>query len=352
MLFTIQGYFPLIETSFPAKLPIVFRTIMGHLPTCSVVLGSNSNPHETQELQVILETLVENYNHTIFLYGQAPIYNLTEKREIRQRTSYCKIAMFFLNNPKQDKNVTNIFSETFLELLSFTKMPILKRDKDYFMFVSDTAQLYKSFLSSETWRQIKYKIGFILETLQIISSCIFCEYSNSNIVELSLAAKTASVPELAYLYPDYTRDFKGYPLRVSASTKFPSVYEMKFVNSFWKHQRGLYADVFLNVQNKLNFTSILQPCSAFGKLIPEGISGTLLTNGIWVGCVADVYYGVSDIAIAVSPSIDRMKVVQFTSSIRYTVLTYVTHKPKAFYAWTSIFYAFGPFAWATIFISI
>jgi len=69
-------------------------------------------------------------------------------------------------------------------------------------------------------------------------------------------------------------------------------------------------------------------------------------------CIGDVYYGLSDIAIAVSPSIDRMSVVQFSSAIRYTVLTFVTHKPKVYYSWTAIFHAFGKYAWITIFCSV
>ncbi|CAL8122436.1 unnamed protein product [Orchesella dallaii] len=155
----------------------------------------------------------------------------------------------------------------------------------------------------------------------------------------------------AHLFPDYTRNFHRHPLRVSAPTKYGAVYEMEKINGSYRNKRGIHAAIFNTIEEKLNFTYVLQPCSGFGN-ISEGNSGTLLPNGTWTGCVGDVYYGRSDISLAVSPDGNRYHYIQFTTPLRYCYITYVTHKPQIFYPWTTIFLAFHPMGWSMIGISI
>ncbi|CAL8121011.1 unnamed protein product [Orchesella dallaii] len=216
---------------------------------------------------------------------------------------------------------------------------------------SETDEFSSLFHNSQgNFKQSVYLFGFEgmvnVSEKHIITNCLFCTNPT-----FQVNSQADSIPTLNTLFPYFTRNFNGHQLHVGAPSSYKPAFEMKLVNGICSNNGGIQANVFCIVQSKLNFTFNVNSCTPQGNST-EGKSGSILPNGIWTGCVGDVLYGRRDIALSVSPSKDRMKVLQFTVPMQFTILKFTTHKPQAYHDWVTIFLAFDPFGWESIFVAV
>ncbi|CAL8120990.1 unnamed protein product [Orchesella dallaii] len=324
------------------RIGLARKILSLHSNTCSVVLTSIRSPSKTIEWNEFFNPIEKDnkIEETVFLFGLHEVQNLSGKAEFPKHTSFCKVIITAVNG-LESKFSGPSFSQLFQNVLTPLHSPFTKRNEDYYILLANSENSMKSIFTSGIGREIKFKI-VILPTSAIYSHCIFCYHKN--IMEVNFL--DTEIPPLRNIFPDYTKDFQGYPLRVTAPTQFPSVSEMSMENGFWKHKRGLNVHIFQYMQLKLNFTYVLHPCSGNGN------TGTKLLNGTWIGCVGDVLSRTKDLAITIAPSLPRVSVVEFTPPILHIYLTYVTHKPRVVSSWKTIFYAFDAIGWILLVVSI
>ncbi|CAL8120968.1 unnamed protein product [Orchesella dallaii] len=329
------------ESVLGSHISVVLQIVSEKFYNCSLVLVSKLDEIDNHDLEFFQHRLTTFSSQTSYLVRIPSTKNWTKNNVIHKHTSYCKTVITFMNSVNIDATVGN-FSTQFLELFSgSTRRELLGEiGKNYFIFVIDSIQLWESFLFSRIGREIKFKIA-ILPNKRIFSFCIFCNSTNF----LKITLNGSNIPFIQELFPDFTKNLRGYQLTASALRNGDLV---KIENSTFVRNRVVETDLFYTIQEILNFTYVFAPCSG----LFEGTTGLLFPNKTWVGCVADVLYGSSDIALAIGPNKDRFSAVQFTTPIRFTEIVFVVRKSSSYFSWLSVFFAFGPYGWTLTLVSI
>ncbi|CAG7822415.1 unnamed protein product [Allacma fusca] len=140
-------------------------------------------------------------------------------------------------------------------------------------------------------------------------------------------------------------------LRISLSTRVPSRVETRRIASTtsevkFDFKRGLYKYLLLEVEKRLNFTTVVFPSTGGGS------SGNLLENGSWTGLLGDVITGKADMGFAVGGNWLRFQYVDTNSGImEYMFLSFATGKQPAEYTWMAIFLPFSFLVWCICVIS-
>ncbi|CAL8085906.1 unnamed protein product [Orchesella dallaii] len=340
--------FPFSQThSFNTRLSS--QVISQHYPHCSLILittlKSPSKIQEVSDLQLKLHETYSNYN-SILLVGLLTVKTLSGKRDVRKHTSYCKLTVTFV----EIKTKNTFPTETFFNLLTPPEGEMTKRDVDPYIFLTSEKSGENEILTTEIGTELKYKILITPDpSPKILTYCLYCEkllfHSSPEDTLFEFPLQSPNI------FPDLSRNWHHHPVRLSGATKYISLFEMYIVNGQYRNKRGMYVEIFEALTRKLNWTYTLHPCPAFGSLIPEGNTGTLLPNGTWAGCVADLLSKNSDLTCGANVNEDRVHVVDFTSQIRYDYVLFFSHKPQIIYPWTMVFSAFDVYGWILVGVS-
>lgn len=263
---------------------LVEHLILPHFTSGSAIIVSTEerpgSQHFTENLQNQTSSLLALLNRknylSIFNVLLSSNISLSSQYHVHKLSSQCKLTFTVVNNV-----VESYFSAFFLRLLVPTNNPIVRRQRDHFMFVTSSEEISTAILYSHLSYQLRYKIvihrssndldGILGRTL-----CIYC--SSDKLISIKFSSARVNLPDI---FPDVARNFHNYAIRVSGPTKYIPSYEMENINGTYRHKRGVFTFLFNMVANKLNMSYTLEPCSKFGKL--PGGTGMLLENGTWTG---------------------------------------------------------------------
>lgn len=197
----------------------------------------------------------------------------------------CKVVLFAF---EKEEETASAVSTGFLDLLTSTANELTRRDQDFYILLSNSEQESRTLLRTKISTELRYKISICLKTSNVegettnnsilaFAVCVYCP--DKRILEVS----TNALDSLPKIFPDHTKDFHQYPVRVSGPTKYVSTYEMELVGNRFKQKRGIHTLVFQTIAKKLNMSFEIMPCSSFGNLSSVGASGFALENGTWTG---------------------------------------------------------------------
>lgn len=262
----------------------VTNLISIHFSKCSIIITPTSNINEATEsnnysTQKNLWTsglLRANNLHapTFITTKSSGSIKLQAQDYIHKHGSACKLLIAVFTEELRS-GYTNWFQETFIPPFG---NGIIRRDKDYFVFIVSNEVVANRLLQSGLSLLIRFKLALFLDGGKhvIKSFCLYCE--QRRVISTSNNPKDS----LSKIFPDFTNQFNQNVVRVEAPTKYTATYEMEQIIGRYRHKRGIHTIVFNTVANKLNMTYTLKPCSKFGD-IQEGATGVLLPNGTWAG---------------------------------------------------------------------
>lgn len=259
----------------------------------------------------------------------------------RYNKRQCAISFMYVTN------VVQPMAKWMFESLTPRYVPIIRKDEDYFVFVTETEQDANTILlSQEFGNKIKYKIS------------VTCDLRNDD-PESSITLKTVNLysdpigePEIRStkllqhavkvrnFFADTTYNFHQKRFRV-ANPKAPHYFEMKPDPKGGGNipVRGLYK-VWLEVMmERFNFTIDLFQSSLSGG------TGKRLKNGTWLGAVKDILSGSADMAVFIGHIYNRHEFVEWSAPLTYEWLAFITHKPRSGYSPASIFKPFPIILW-------
>lgn len=194
-------------------------------------------------------------------------------------SSICKSVVTLVNSKVNSNFATTGYFSNMLTPKGIEEFT--RRDEDFYIFVPSNSIVSTSLYNSDLGTTVKFKLivyqGTINNNQLILEQmCAYCEIKDISIPDIP--------KDLNQLFPDFTRNFLGKKLLISAPTTYLSTCEMHFVKGRYRLKRGVHVIMINEIVMKLNMTYELMPCSAFGSSIPEGAAtGVLLANGTWAG---------------------------------------------------------------------
>lgn len=226
--------------------------------------------------------------------------------------------------------------------------PILRKDEDYFIFISDSELVSEKFLLSNNFGgKIRYKLGLTQSPNNIVFKMVELfggahdspKLVTSPQVNVSLFTKES-------VFGDLTNQVNGKSFRFSVP-KVDFRLEIR-MNSNGKYYivRGFYKWYLDEVTKKFNFTFDLVRAS-FG-----GGTGKRLENGTWVGALGDVLYGKADFSTMVGLIYSRHQYIGWSSALSYEWMVFATSSPKKSYSPKAIFWPFTPIMWLLFLITL
>lgn len=341
------------------------RIALKYFPTCPIItLTTVGNPSDFQEVSDLDQALKNGYQANVVnsrhLLSTSTI-TMDGARDLHTHTPYCRVIITFVQG-------TRFNASDFLNLLTPRENPITLRDVDHYIFlteggsVADEKKTAQAILLSDISQEIRYKIVIMSNSASqkktMVTFCLYCVHTVNNPLGenavIPVTEDESRDKDITTLFPEFAKNLHGHVLKVVGPSKYISLYEMERIpgSKWYEHKRGMFAEFFFIMQGKLNFTYLLKPCSGFGNLIPEGNTGTLLPNGTWGGCVADIHYRWADLSMGGSPAGDRLHYVEFSTNMRYDYVQFFTHKSQVVYPWTIVFVCFDLYGWACVILSI
>jgi len=256
---------------------------------------------------------------------------LAHKMDLHQHRDKCTAAFIF--KTKFSSHSAMKTYEIFKDLESY-----IKKDEDYFVFITNPQSIHEVLLNENISSGIKYKLCIPSIPQQNIaySTCVYCDSGISNVLRITLARKT-----LQHIYPDFLNDFHGKALRVSTSMSTRWLTEIRHMNGTWKGYRGVFNTVLQTLMTRFNFTCHFFPSTGGG-------TGSQLKNGTWTGAVGDVASNVADLGHVVGHTWARNKVVGYIFPINYLWLTFTIAKPVPHYSWRAVYWPLGNYVWLGI----
>ncbi|CAL8142324.1 unnamed protein product [Orchesella dallaii] len=237
----------------------------------------------------------------------------------------------------------------------FTPPTIRNRDK-YLLLTED--RLLESLYNSKFIKGLKFKL--VLE----LKPPVNCDASKMSCSDFKISVKrfcqyglctNASYIETVNLtvsdiFPDHEKNYFGYTLRLSTTTKVPQLLELGIKDDngekVYIAKRGLYATVLKELSSKLNFTYEIVPSSGGGS------TGHILPNGTVVGIVGDTYRGIVDFGFMAAITFQRFPYAEFCAPINFAYLGFATGPPKKSYTWKAIVWPFNLSMWFCVILTV
>lgn len=353
----------LLQINMPSVLAnvlqVVSRIAPRHFSQCSILLAASASP-ENRDFYNFFKY------HQFYLSKKLTTWYIVDISSMeqfkgstdhsRRFTSYCKLV------------IVSLFSSIefplapLLTLLTPLWMPITKRNADHYIFLDENFEKGSTeskrratnfLMQEEISHQLKFKLFTSSagdDAVKMFTHCIFCAGYQEQIIEIDASD---SELELTKLFPDFTKNLYGYQLKIVGPTTYTSVFQLERNPSDNKFQmkRGLYTDIFRNIQKRLNYTYTFHPCHAFGN-VKEGKTGVLMEDGQWAGCVGDLLRKTADFAIATSAvDQDRFSVIEYLTPICYNYIMFFTQAPRVAYTWRTIFRVFDRSTWTLVLLT-
>lgn len=272
---------------------------------------------------------------------------LTKVKDLHQKRCTCAIAVFILDF-QTTEDAVNSFVNAIIN--------VVQKDRDYFLFIAqskpteneDLLFFNKFLLNAEIAQGIRNKLLMIIpktqqynETVHLLTSCPFCKNGHSSIINITVPSFRKL--SLSKLFPNFLLNFYGKVFRMSSASETKWLNEIRPDKSNpgkWIAIRGVYVMVTMELSHRLNFT-----CEFFPS-VGGGGTGYKYPNGTWIGTVADVFYGNSELGQVGGQTKGRYEAVDFTFPISYEWLTFTTGEPTPFYSWHGIYRPLSLDSWA------
>ncbi|CAL8103754.1 unnamed protein product [Orchesella dallaii] len=221
-----------------------------------------------------------------------------------------------------------------------------QREMDHYIFISHE-KFTNNLLSSTELQKIKYKLILPIKTVNYYSKtgttlCFYCNHGSSKLININVRKSFRK----ADIFPDFTGNGFGHPLRLTVPTKYPFVVELEQIKiDEWRIKRGIYKPVLEVLSSHFNFTYFISPSTG-------GDSGTHHPNGSWTGVMGDLYSNKADLGVGCVYSLSRYPFASFSGGIRYVWLTFMVGQPKQSYSWKVMFWPFRFHLWISILVSL
>ncbi|CAL8108986.1 unnamed protein product [Orchesella dallaii] len=269
------------------------------------------------------------------------IHLLQWKGWLPQKRLRCYVIISIIHSYKSELEYSNLFLENVVPIKGTIPMPH-RRDTDFFIFLTNQGMDNSTKLLQDTdlSRKLKYKI------------VLFQDQSKKNLTSLTVNPyKNVVVPVILTgnfrLFFDFTSNFYGQSIRMAATTYYIPTYEIvRASTGIYYEKRGFVAEILQAIRTRLNLTYSVIPCT------PDGLSGSLMKNGSWQGCMGDVISNRADMAVFVGPDEERYGHVEFGSPIAYGFITFYIKKPQVYLQWDSIYKSFTLRVWLLMIGSI
>lgn len=264
---------------------------------------------------------------------------LSTIKDLRHRRVECAVAIAFM-----DKMMNLPAYETANQLVK-SIVNVVQSDRDYFVFILNSEEEGDKFLLHPHISQgLRNKLLLVRSGDHILSktSCPFCGNGKPKILRMNTLSRLAKQD----IFPDFFTNFHGKVMRMSSASETKWLNEIRKTGKYkWKAVRGIYVMVTLELTKRLNFT-----CEFFPS-VGGGGTGFRFSNGTWIGTVADVLYGNSELGQVGGQTLSRYQTVDFTFPITYEWLTFTTGQPSSFFTWKAIFRPLSFKSWALVGVS-
>ncbi len=254
----------------------------------------------------------------------------------------CSLAVSVIST--FNKSIQTWFLETLLPRYG----PLLRKDEDYFIFITDSELVSETvLLSNELGGKIRFKLGLTEKQGNVIFKMVKL-FGGAN-----GSAKLVTIQEVNYssitkenIFSDLTNQFNGKSFRFTVP-KVDFRLEIR-MDSSGKYYivRGFYKWYLAEVTKKFNFTFDLFR-SSFG-----GGTGKRLDNGTWVGALGDILYGKADFSSMVGLIYSRHQYIGWSSALSYEWMVFATSTPKKSYSPKAIFWPFTLVMWSLFLITL
>ncbi|CAL8108863.1 unnamed protein product [Orchesella dallaii] len=332
------------HTISPILSKVVYNIAKSEFLECTAVVADEINGNfrkDADEMSILLKNLqnprVSLKNPLTFDYQNKTtgFTGLTVKKYLCS----CELVLFFTENGPRNPR-----SETFLRSQLHS---ISRRNYDHYIFLLTDLNTASSVLNSDLAQSLRYKFAVVIRRNKIIfaSVCHHCSFKGIRVITTPIGIKKFSK---SFMFQDYTRNYEGSTLRISATTGYGAGYAMKTISGKLMDGRGYIAEIHQSIRQRLNMSYELSKCSAPSGAEEGSVSGTQLENGTWIGCVQDILIGKADLSFIVSPNAARYKYVEFGSAMCYTWIGFATKMPSAIVSWSSAFHAFHTSVWIFI----
>ncbi|CAG7725863.1 unnamed protein product, partial [Allacma fusca] len=238
--------------------------------------------------------------------------------------------------------IFNIYTEGLSEQLSnliFKRHhEMAKRDEDFYVFIKIYKKTPKDSTESKIIEDLKLpKTIFVLispNKFKVQNLCMICsvtkKYRNIFIDDISKEG----------IFQKSLKNLHGRELKVSLITGVPSRVALKKVaEERFVLERGVYKFVLLELEKRLNFTTLAFPS------IGGGGSGNLLKNGSWNGAMGDVIDGRADIGFCAGQNWLRYQYTDMAGAMEFMVLSFARGKPLPEFTWKAALLPFSLEVW-------
>lgn len=269
---------------------------------------------------------------------------IADKMDLHQHRDKCVAVFIFLEDDSE-----TAFSNFYEELKTLTSY--IKKDEDYFIFITDPGAVSSILLHRRISVGIKYKLVLsptAFDSYEAHTACIFCDFGITTVIPIKLMennGKMNTIKSRHQNFPDYVRNFHGRVMRVSVPTSTGWLNEIRQINGKWIGIRGVYNSTMNAIMAKYNFTCEYFPSAGGGG------TGVRLSNGTWVGTVGDVMSYNSDLGQVTGQTWARNKVVGYTFPVTYEWLTFTTGEPLPYFSWRAVYWPLGNRIWIGAIIS-
>ena len=271
---------------------------------------------------------VENHvtNRTNFTKSDVTI--LADKMDLHQHRDKCSAAFIFRAQFSSDSAIRTY--EAIQNLENY-----VKKDEDYFIFITNEESFSHILLHPRISEGIKYKLCIPSSLMQPIAftACLYCNSGMSTVIPVNIA--DSSFDEI---FPDLLNNFHGKTMRISVPMFSPRLTEIQKINGTWQSDRGIFNTILKTFMVQYNFTCEYFPSTGGG-------TGMQLENGSWIGVVGDVLSYAADIGQVNGQTWSRNKMVGYTFPITYEWLTFTTAEPVPYYSWRAVYWPLGNFVW-------
>ncbi|CAL8072510.1 unnamed protein product [Orchesella dallaii] len=336
--------------SFPLFLSTILLT---HFHDCTHFSIFDESSIDTSE-QILVKTSktfsIHSETTNVYVWNVNRVGNFTEAStkfsnivDIHQRRRNCAVATILQYNSAISHEYS---SASIVESIA----NIVRKEYDYFFFATNyQSYLHELLLETKISQGIRNKLGITVDkninnVTMLKTSCPFCQQGKALIVNIQVK-NLASIANVSVLFPNFVRNFHGKRMRISSATETKWLNEIRNEKGKWEAKRGIYVAVTFELMRRLNFT-----CEFFPS-VGGGGTGFRFPNGTWIGTVADVLYGNSELGQVGGQTFSRYLAVDFTSPITYEWLTFTTGTPLPFFTWKAIYRPFSSSVWILLCIS-
>lgn len=284
---------------------------------------------------------------------------------LQKQDSNCKLVFthFFTisNNPKN-------FVNSFVKLIRNhdSQHGVLMRDQDFFVFLHENLESATKVMLSKLSIKLRYKIAIYPEHNPDSTNMHAHAFTVNPYIKIYASTKRENrfgfIVDLGILvliknnklFVDFTTNFYGFSMKMAVFNSIKPTLEV--VPDIQKPgnviaTRGFYANLTETIHSKLNISMETFLCHGDGRKFKDGsVTGIKLSNGTWIGCLADVLHNRADIA-TVAPSVQRYGYVDFLPKHKYDFIKFVSRQPTKQVSWMALFKALSLFVWVLVLIS-